>query len=39
MATIFSRIVAGGIPSPKGGGDDEVFSFLDINPGAFGDTL
>ena len=32
MATIFSRIVAGEIPSHKVAEDDEFFAFLDINP-------
>ena len=30
MATIFSRIVAGEIPSHKVAEDDEFFAFLDI---------
>ena len=36
MATIFSRIVAGEIPSHKVAEDDEFFAFLDINPVALG---
>lgn len=39
MATIFSRIVAGEIPSHKVAEDDEFFAFLDINPVATGHTL
>ena len=39
MATIFSRIVAGEIPSNKDAEDDEFFAFLDINPVALGHTL
>lgn len=39
MATIFSRIVAGEIPSHKVAEDDEFFAFLDINPVAAGHTL
>lgn len=39
MATIFSRIVAGEIPSHKVAEDDEFFAFLDINPVAVGHTL
>ena len=39
MATIFSRIVAGEIPSHKVAEDDEFFAFLDINPVALGHTL
>ncbi len=32
MATIFSRIIAGEIPSYKVAESDEFFAFLDINP-------
>lgn len=39
MATIFSKIVAGEIPSHKIAEDDEFFAFLDINPVAVGHTL
>ena len=39
MATIFSRIVAGGKPCHKVAEDEEFFAFLDINPVAKGHTL
>ncbi len=39
MATIFSRIVAGEIPSYKIDEDDRFFSFLDINPLVKGHVL
>lgn len=39
MATIFSKIVAGEIPSHKIAEDEEFFAFLDINPVAKGHTL
>lgn len=39
MATIFSKIVAGEIPSHKVAEDEEFFAFLDINPVAKGHTL
>lgn len=39
MATIFSRIAAGEIPSYKVAEDDKHFAFLDINPMAPGHTL
>lgn len=39
MATIFSKIVAGEIPSHKIAENDEFFAFLDINPTAPGHTL
>lgn len=39
MATIFSRIAAGEIPSYKITEDDRHFAFLDINPVAPGHTL
>jgi histidine triad (HIT) family protein len=37
--TIFSRIVAGEIPSYKCAEDDNFYAFLDINPLAKGHTL
>ncbi|WP_029905869.1 HIT family protein [Prevotella sp. 10(H)] len=39
MASIFSRIVAGEIPSYKVAEDDKFFAFLDINPMTKGHTL
>ena len=39
MATIFSRIVAGEIPSYKVAEDEQFYAFLDINPLAKGHTL
>lgn len=39
MASIFSRIVAGDIPSYKVAEDDRHYAFLDINPMAEGHTL
>ncbi|HDP75315.1 MAG TPA: HIT family protein [Bacteroidales bacterium] len=39
MATIFSRIVSGEIPSYKVAEDDTFYAFLDINPLAKGHTL
>ena len=39
MATIFSRIIAGEIPSYKVAEDDFCYAFLDINPLAEGHTL
>lgn len=39
MASVFSKIVAGEIPSHKVAEDDEFFAFLDINPVAVGHTL
>lgn len=39
MATIFSRIVAGEIPSYKVAEDDRFYAFLDINPLVKGHTL
>lgn len=39
MATIFSKIVAGQIPSYKVAEDDRFFAFLDINPLMKGHTL
>lgn len=37
--TIFSRIIAGEIPSYKVAEDNEFFAFLDINPVNWGHTL
>lgn len=39
MASIFSRIIAGEIPSYKIAENDKFFAFLDINPMAEGHTL
>lgn len=39
MASIFSRIVAGEIPSYKVAEDENYYAFLDINPVAPGHTL
>lgn len=39
MASIFSKIAAGEIPSYKIAEDDKYFAFLDINPVAEGHTL
>jgi histidine triad (HIT) family protein len=39
MASIFSKIVAGGIPCYKVAEDDNYFAFLDIFPLAKGHTL
>ncbi|WP_010662084.1 HIT family protein [Marinilabilia salmonicolor] len=39
MATIFSKIAAGEIPSYKIAEDDRFYAFLDINPLAKGHTL
>lgn len=39
MATIFSRIIAGEIPSYKVAEDEKYYAFLDINPLAKGHTL
>lgn len=39
MSTIFSKIIAGQIPSHKVYEDAHVFAFLDINPLAPGHTL
>ena len=39
MASIFSRIVAGEIPSWKVAEDERFYAFLDINPLAEGHTL
>ena len=37
--TIFSKIIAGEIPSYKIAEDDQFYAFLDINPVAWGHTL
>ena len=39
MATIFSKIIKGDIPSYKIAEDDRYFAFLDINPLRAGHTL
>jgi histidine triad (HIT) family protein len=39
MATIFSRIIQGEIPSYKIAEDNDYYAFLDINPLAKGHTL
>jgi histidine triad (HIT) family protein len=39
MATIFSRIIKGELPSYKIAEDENYFAFLDINPLAKGHTL
>lgn len=39
MASIFSRIAAGDIPSYKVAADDRFYAFLDINPVVPGHTL
>lgn len=39
MASIFSKIAAGEIPSYKVAADDKHYAFLDINPVAPGHTL
>lgn len=39
MATIFSRIVCGEIPSYKIAEDERYYAFLDINPLVMGHTL
>ena len=39
MATIFSKIIAGEIPSYKIAEDERFYAFLDINPMAEGHTL
>ena len=39
MATIFTRIAKGEIPSYKVAENDEYYAFLDINPLAVGHTL
>jgi histidine triad (HIT) family protein len=39
MATVFSRIIAGEIPSYRIAEDDRFYAFLDINPMSKGHTL
>lgn len=39
MATIFSRIIAGEIPSYKIAENDKFYAFLDVNPRVKGHTL
>ena len=39
MATLFTRIIEGEIPSYKVAETDEFFAFLDINPNSKGHTL
>lgn len=39
MATIFTKIINGEIPSYKIAEDDKHYAFLDINPVAYGHTL
>ena len=39
MPSIFSRIIAGEIPSYKVAEDEHFYAFLDINPMAEGHTL
>lgn len=39
MATIFSKIIAGELPSHKIAENDRFFAFLDINPLVVGHTL
>lgn len=39
MASVFSKIIAGEIPSYKVAEDDKHYAFLDINPVAQGHTL
>ena len=39
MATIFSKIISGDIPSYKVAETDEFLAFLDINPNTKGHTL
>ncbi len=39
MATIFTKIIQGAIPSYKVAEDDRFYAFLDINPLAAGHTL
>ena len=39
MATIFSQIIAGEIPSYRVGENEKYYAFLDINPLAKGHTL
>jgi len=39
MATLFTKIIEGDIPSYKIAEDDNFYAFLDINPNAKGHTL
>lgn len=39
MATVFTKIINGEIPSYKIAEDDKHYAFLDINPVAYGHTL
>ena len=39
MATIFSKIIAGEIPSYKVAEDERFYAFLDINPLVIGHTV
>lgn len=39
MATIFTKIIQGDIPSYKVAEDENFYAFLDINPNALGHTL
>ena len=39
MATLFSRIIAGEIPSHRIAENDRFYAFLDINPVQVGHTL
>lgn len=39
MSTVFSRIIAGEIPSYRVGEDERYYAFLDINPVRLGHTL
>ena len=39
MASIFTKIISGEIPSYKIYEDKNYFAFLDINPNALGHTL
>lgn len=39
MSTLFTKIVAGEIPSYKVAEDEQFYAFLDINPNAKGHTL
>lgn len=39
MASIFTKIVKGEIPSYKIAEDDRYYAFLDINPNTYGHTL
>jgi histidine triad (HIT) family protein len=39
MATVFSKIINGEIPSYKIAEDDNFLAFLDVNPNAIGHTL